>query len=134
MIISIIGNPQPLNRHRSFLRAGTVVNYDSQVKEKIVFQKQIKNQLSLSTKYIDLLNLDSYDVTLVFGMPYPKSKLRKNTDITSICHTTKPDLDNLIKFVLDCGNGILWSDDKKIIRLVSKKMYVHEPKTIISIE
>ena len=80
-----------------------------------------------------LKHQEYYHIELLFGMPYPKSKLRKDTDLSKIPHNVKPDLDNLIKFVLDCGNSLLWPDDKRVVRLVSEKIYSDEPKTIITI-
>lgn len=48
--------------------------------------------------------------------------------------TKKIDLDNLCKTYLDCGNGILWSDDRFIVQLSSRKVYSENPCTIINIE
>ena len=36
---------------------------------------------------------------------------------------TRPDLDNLLKGLLDCGNGILWHDDAQIVDLIAVKRY-----------
>ena len=48
----------------------------------------------------------------------PKSKPKK------IKHwTTKPDLDNLIKSILDPLNGVFWRDDSIIIKLEATKSY-----------
>jgi Holliday junction resolvase RusA-like endonuclease len=47
--------------------------------------------------------------------------------------TTKPDLDNLLKFVLDAGNGILWKDDKQIVKFDNcTKCYGSEDRVLIS--
>lgn len=142
MIIIIPGNPIPLQRHRSFVRNGQVCNYDSQIKDKLIFQKMIRSQICsikkspLETGLIcELLSKESYQVNLIFFMPYPQSKRRKTMpDLCDIPHIVKPDLDNLVKFVLDCGNGLLWKDDKMINQIMSKKIYDEEPKTIIHIE
>ncbi len=48
-------------------------------------------------------------------------------------HTSKPDLDNLEKFILDCGNKVLWKDDSQIVSLSSKKIYSLMPRTEIEI-
>jgi Holliday junction resolvase RusA-like endonuclease len=47
--------------------------------------------------------------------------------------TVKPDIDNLVKFYLDAGNNILWSDDKKIVELKATKIYSESPQTIIKV-
>jgi Holliday junction resolvase RusA-like endonuclease len=46
-------------------------------------------------------------------------------------HTIKPDIDNLIKFVMDCGQNILWNDDSTICQIESKKIYSKHPRTEI---
>jgi len=47
--------------------------------------------------------------------------------------TSKPDLDNYIKFVLDCLNEILFKDDAQIVRISSAKAYGESPRTEIMI-
>ena len=69
-------------------------------------------------------------VSLLFGMPIPKSTSKANRKLMlnrSIKHTKKPDSDNLAKAVLDALNGIAWADDSQIIRLLSMKEYADEP-------
>ena len=118
MIITVPGNPIPLQRHRSFIRGGKIGSYDSQIKEKIIFQNKLRALLCDGKQdfITQLLSKEFYNITLIFGMPYPKSKVKKSMpELNEIPHVVKPDIDNLIKFVLDCGNGLLWTDDKKII-------------------
>ena len=50
----------------------------------------------------------------------PKNKLKKTAPID---HTSKPDLDNLIKFVLDALNGSFYIDDSQIHRIQASKCY-----------
>ena len=40
----------------------------------------------------------------------------------------KPDLDNVAKAVLDALNGVIYEDDKQVIRLVAEKKYSFEPR------
>ena len=42
---------------------------------------------------------------------------------------TKPDKDNLDKFIFDVGNGILWIDDKQIVDGRTQKIYSLNPRT-----
>lgn len=68
-------------------------------------------------------------VTLVFYMPRPKSK--KLTDKP----TGRPDLDNLVKHVLDCMiMGGFFLDDSQIVCLQCLKRFDENPRTEIKLE
>lgn len=57
-------------------------------------------------------------VNLLFNLPRPKS-LKKSV----INHVKKPDIDNLVKSVLDAAKGIVWRDDSQIVILHAMKRY-----------
>ena len=46
----------------------------------------------------------------------------------------KRDLDNMIKFALDAGNGILYHDDSQIVHIIALKVYGPLPKTMIELK
>ena len=49
-------------------------------------------------------------------------------------HTKKPDIDNLVKFVLDSLNKIYWRDDSQVYFVTASKHYIEdEPRTEIKI-
>lgn len=79
---------------------------------------------------------EAYEVKMWFCIPVNQSDntSQKNAKLWGILHPNeKPDFDNLTKFYLDCANGILWSDDKRIIEGHPKKVYSENPRTIIEI-
>ena len=47
--------------------------------------------------------------------------------------TTKPDIENLSKGILDALNGIVWRDDAQIVRLEIEKWYSDQPRAEIEI-
>lgn len=47
--------------------------------------------------------------------------------------TVKPDLDNYIKSSLDALNGILWTDDARIVDLHAHKYYSDRPRIEITV-
>jgi Holliday junction resolvase RusA-like endonuclease len=70
-------------------------------------------------------------------MPIPASISRKKLELYlggAIRHIKRPDLDNLIKFVKDCANGVLWKDDSQIISLNASKAYHPDPQTEIRLD
>lgn len=145
MRIEIPGNPIAKARHRSRICGKKVFTYDPQSKEKDAIKayliRDLQERFRSKNKEIvieasNLSTADVYDVSLVFSLPYPKS--RTIGQINRILWgfemmDEKPDVDNLAKFYLDCANGILFSDDKKVVSLKVKKMYSNNPKTIIEI-
>lgn len=77
----------------------------------------------------------SMEVSLEFGIPMPTSySKKKRALLQGSGHTIKPDLDNLIKNVLDRGNGILWSDDKYIYRIEATKWWAEKGYIKITID
>lgn len=70
-------------------------------------------------------------VYIRFYYGFPKSMSEKKRLIAK--KTTRPDLDNLVKYILDMGNGVLWEDDAQIIDLNCSKEYGDMPKTEITI-
>jgi len=62
----------------------------------------------------------AYSVDLVFAMSRPKALPKKSVTL----HTKKPDLDKLIRSVLDGITGILIRDDSEVCSIVATKRYV----------
>ena len=40
-----------------------------------------------------------------------------------LAHVAVPDLDNMVKFVLDGMNGLVYQDDKQVVKLVAWKLF-----------
>ncbi|MVK37642.1 RusA family crossover junction endodeoxyribonuclease [Staphylococcus aureus] len=82
------------------------------------------------------LNLErALKIELDFYFPLLKSwSKKKKSEMVGQYKVTKPDIDNLIKTVLDACNGHVWKDDNQITEITSSKRYGLEPKIIIRIE
>lgn len=63
----------------------------------------------------------SLKIEITFFMNFPASCKHKYK-VGQYCKT-KPDLDNLVKFLLDTATGILWKDDAIICAINSRKIY-----------
>lgn len=75
-------------------------------------------------------------LTVTFEMPIPKGTSKKQAAhmaAETVRHTKKPDLDNLVKFVKDCANGVLWQDDCQVVTLKAAKRYSITPGTYVHI-
>ena len=62
-------------------------------------------------------------------MPIPKSASKKKRILMEsgqIKHTVKPDVDNLVKSVLDACNGVAYSDDNLVTTINAIKIYASD--------
>jgi len=69
-------------------------------------------------------------VRLMFFLPIPvafSKKKRADAISGALRLTKKPDIDNLIKSILDPLNGIFWKDDKQIVAIRAEKYYGEQP-------
>lgn len=119
--LEINGVPLAKKRPRFRQRNGKVQTYNPQQDE----DNGIK--LLLKSKYRGYPIASPIRVTLDFFFTQPKYVKRQ-------FHSVKPDLDNLVKSILDNGNGILWTDDKIIVEIIAKKSYGDKNKTKIKVE
>jgi len=136
MKIVLNGLPIAQARMRFTKRGQEVWNYDPTAKQKEKTRLLIKEQLQKQNKQPNLQTNDVYQVNLTFYLPISQSnpQSQKNAKKWGIDKCTqKPDIDNLEKYILDCSNGLLFSDDKNIILLFSRKFYSEKPRTEISI-
>lgn len=67
-------------------------------------------------------------IKILFVMPIPPSwSKKKRMDAIGSYHTSKPDIDNLIKGLFDAANKILWQDDNQVVRCNTTKIYGEKP-------
>ena len=70
----------------------------------------------------------------IFYMSIPSGMSKKKLAALSFRHVKKPDTDNLLKFLKDCGNGILWTDDSQVCEVHAGKLYDDKPHTYIEVQ
>lgn len=129
----VTGTPKPQSRPKFFRnRAGYMGTYSPKTdwfnivytetlkqKEKLRSNQQLKGALA---------------VDLYFYLPIPKSVSKKKRE-KMFYVTKKPDIDNLVKAVLDAINYTnLWEDDSRIARLRTAKIYSVNPSCRIRIQ
>lgn len=75
------------------------------------------------------------DVTAVY--PIPKSATKAavaGMQAGRILPSRKPDIDNVLKVVLDALNGVAYKDDSRVVCVSARKMYGVEPKLVIEMK
>ncbi|UXR34549.1 RusA family crossover junction endodeoxyribonuclease [Staphylococcus simulans] len=117
-----IGSPRPRFANRGkYVQTYMPATYTA---HKAFIQKQMPKVMLES----DLI------VTIEFLFNPPKSwSNRKRLAMIGQYKRTKPDIDNLIKTVLDAANNHLWKDDNQIVEVRSFKKYADEPKIVMSV-
>lgn len=76
-------------------------------------------------------------VTIKAFFKPPKSKSKKTVEgmlSGRILPTKKPDIDNIVKIILDGLNKVAWEDDTQVVDLMIVKRYSTEPVVAVLIE
>lgn len=76
-------------------------------------------------------------VCVVANYQIPASKPKKlqaRMRSGEIVPTVKPDLDNVVKAVLDGLNGVAFLDDKQIVKLTATKQYSDDACVLVTVE
>jgi Holliday junction resolvase RusA-like endonuclease len=117
------GPPVPLARPR-VTKNGT---YDPQREIKDTYFKNLLLQKGNWKKIEGPIEMVAY-----FFMPIPASASKKTQEnLLHKKHTKKPDLSNLIKFVEDVLEGVVFDNDSQIVTIFATKQYSDVPRTCI---
>ena len=122
----------PVSKSRPRFASGVV--YTPQKTANFERLVKIRCRSCMKTKGIETFD-KPVAVKLLFVMPVPKSYSNsKRQAMIGKLHTHKPDLDNLIKAVLDGMNGIAYRDDSLVCSIDAVKVYGATPKAVVTVE
>lgn len=114
------GPPQALKRHRTFrTKTGFSINVDpsADAKDNFVYK-------SLNFRPTGGPIAGPLKIRLCFIFQHPKAHFNSKGAVKKhYTMTSKPDIDNLIKFVFDALNGIFYQDDSQFVTVTAKKKY-----------
>jgi len=114
------GKPVPQPRHRVAVRGRFPAAYIPKNHAVHEWKRQVEacalaalNKWEIDREWNkdSALNMHAY-----FHLPRPKGNKTKRP-------TGRPDLDNLLKGVMDALSGVLWSDDSQVVWLASEKAW-----------
>ena len=97
--------------------------YDPSSKDKKIAIQQIKEQFT-GEPYTDALK-----ISFVFHIKRPKAHFRTGKyanelkKTAPVYHIKRPDVDNYVKFYMDCMNKLVYLDDSQVIELRAVKEY-----------
>lgn len=130
---TVFGNPQALKRHRTVKAGKFMRQYDPSASDKQDFLAKVMEHRPEKplTKPLQVI------MSFQFSRPKSHYGSGKNANIIKpnapVAHTSRPDVDNLAKFVCDALNGVYWKDDSIICSMTIDKTYSEIPKTTIAI-
>jgi Holliday junction resolvase RusA-like endonuclease len=117
------GNPKALKRHRTYKGKNMKfpVETDPSVGDKQDFLAKCMEHRPKSP-FLKPLSLNC-----IFDFKRPKNHYNSKGFLkpnTTVWKTSRPDIDNLVKFILDALNGIFWNDDTQVVLLSATKSYI----------
>jgi Holliday junction resolvase RusA-like endonuclease len=104
-------------------------------KEKEADHWEIVSQIK-AKGYLFLPIKEAVTIYAYFSMPIPKSFTKKKVSLIlddRLHHTSKPDLDNCIKYLLDVLKRTVIEDDNQVCGIFATKQYSQKPKTFVKI-
>lgn len=135
----VAGVPVPKGSAKAFMRKGMklpVVVQDNAEK-----QKPWASSVGYAAQQagVKMMQSGPVRVEVSFFMPRPRSHYGTGRNAGKVkaaapsCHTSKPDLDKLVRCVKDALTGIAWKDDAQVAEVVARKGYVDQPGAKITI-
>lgn len=132
LVFEVPGEPRGKGRPRFTKGGHAYTDSETRAYEKKImacYRQQLKDYRWDDGAYI------SVEVTAVY--PIPKSATKASLAAIQagrILPKRKPDIDNVLKAVLDSLNGIAYKDDAQVVSVSGRKVYGHDPKLIIEMK
>lgn len=121
------GQPVGKGRPRASSRGGFVRMYTDA--KTLSYEQVIAKQARYAMGHLEVLATPiSMRIVSLYSIPVSWSKRKQQLALNGELIPGKPDLDNVAKAVLDALNGVVYQDDKQVIRLVIEKSYSFEPR------
>jgi len=90
----------------------------------------------IASKYFKKPISEAVEIHVKFKLPRPKRLIWKTKPMPEVPCTNVPDIDNMLKSVVDGLEGIAFYNDKQIWKIVCEKVYHagnDKPETIVEI-
>ena len=125
----VAGVPVPKGSAKAFMNKG--MKHPVVVQDNAEQQKPWASLIGYSAQWalVECVNAGAVQLDVTFHMPRPKSHYGtgKNSGAVKTTapmhHTSKPDLDKLIRCVKDALTGIAWKDDSQVSVVNARKIY-----------
>lgn len=105
-------------------------------KNTLEFEREIAAAYKLKYPTFQFAPEDYLTVEILIKVPILKSFTKKEKEQARsglLLPAKKPDIDNIIKSILDALNSVCYPDDKQIVTIIAKKIYSDEPGLKINV-
>ena len=130
VILTVPGRPQAKGRPR-FTKSGHV-----STDARPAAAEEVMQALMLQVCRTPMNGPLELGVTFCFHRPNSWSKAEREAvddGDEEPWYTGKPDVDNLVKTVMDAAKAILWKDDAQVVSVAAYKVYSAENATLINV-
>ncbi len=105
------------------LPGGQIVRFENpKVRSyKAVLQQHLQQAMEVRGQRAPLFD-GPVRVTIIARWSLARSHHRKRTPVPAGWRGGRPDIDNIVKLVLDAGTGLLWNDDDQVAHLAVVKL------------
>lgn len=137
--ITVPGEPiaQPRQRHRVIPGQAFAHNYTPSKSPVNEYKAAIRLAYAAACSLPPLAGPVSVHIDCWFSRPQSHYRTGKRAgelkEGMPLCHTAKPDAENVAKAILDALSGLAYKDDKQVAYLNVSKCYGERPCTHISI-
>lgn len=128
--IIIPGEPKGKGRPRMSTQTGRAYT----PKDTVMYENLVKTcYMEQSNEYLE--GEITASITAYYGIAKSTSKKKKALMLNGeLRPTKKPDLDNVIKGVLDSINNIAYKDDSQVVKVITEKFYSEKPRVELILE
>jgi len=125
---ALYGKPIPQKRHRHNQNKA----YNPLAVEKKNHQFLLRQYTKTIPSLAQSLLCGPISVDITFFMRLPETKSCRKTK--GLYHTSRPDIDNLIKFILDVMSDVIYADDAYVYKINATKKYSHKERTEVTVQ
>lgn len=126
--ITIYGTPQPQGSTTTYRSRGRNVTTSANPRLK-AWRHTVSYSLLQEFGRYDGGKADPLSVSLSFLLKRPKSAPKSRTE-----PVVRPDLDKLVRAILDAGSRVLWHDDSQVVCITARKLYGDQEGVSIRVE
>lgn len=132
---TVPGEPVAQGRPRFSTRGSFVKAYDPEKSKSYKAYVKLVAMAAMNERSLKAFDgAIAVSIRAYVSVPKSKSKKFRENALKGLEHPTKkPDCDNIAKILLDAMTGIVYEDDKQIIRLVVEKFYDEVPRVEVTV-